>query len=474
MGKSEKDFFESCKIAAEEILNYVKKEEFIPIFSHNDPDGVAAGSILAKAVYRLGGNFLLRIIERLDEVTINEIEKIHSNFYVFAEIGSGYLDVLRKLSEKAKILVLDHHRPLDLSYPNLIHVNPMLHGIDGAIEVSGSGVCYFVAKEMDEKNLDQSCLAIVGALGDLQDKTKNRCLQSLNKQIVEEAKNKGLVEVTEDLLFYGRETRPIHKAISTTMNPFIPGLSGEEDKCLGFVVNLGIPLKDGDRWRSISDLTQEEKQKIFSQLTIYLSSKGFSEESIFQLIGCVYTFLEEDKWTPLRDGREFASLLNACVKMGKPGIAASLCLGSRGEILDEAQNLLNEYRKTIGQCISLLIETPKTIVEHEKMYVVRCHNIVDEKMLSPIATILSISGGLNPNKPIIALTSMKDGRIKVSARASQTLTDKGLNIGLIMQTAAEKIGGKGGGHSVAAGATIPQGKEGEFIRFVEQMVKETI
>ncbi len=471
--KNIKGFFEDCKTAAEEILENIKKEGFIPIFSHNDPDGVTAGSILAKAIHRAGGSFLLRVIDRLDETTIGEIKKIQSNFYVFAEIGSGYLDVLKELSEKSKILVIDHHRPLEISYPNLTHVNPMLHGIDGAKEISGSGVCYFVAKNISEKNIDQSCLAIVGALGDLQDRTKNRCLQGLNKQIVEEAKSKKLIEVTTDLLFYGRETRPIHKAIATTMNPFIPGLSGEEDECLGFIVNLGVPIKDGDRWRSIADLTHEEKQKIFSELTIYLSKKGFSEESIFQLVGCVYTLLTEDKWTPLRDGREFASILNACLKMGKTGVAIALCLGSRGETLDEAQNLFNEYRKTIGHYISLLLEKkPQTIIEFENMYLIRCHGIVDEKMLSPIATILSSSGGLNPNKPVIALTKTENGKIKVSARASQPLVDQGLNLGLIMQNATQETGGKGGGHNIAAGATIPIEKEEEFVKLVNQMIKK--
>jgi len=473
MDKGIKDFFESCDVAAQEILEYVKKGKFIPIFSHNDADGVAAGSIIAKAVYRLGGKFLLRIIDRLDEEVVNQIKQIPAEIYVFTEIGSGYLDVLKKL-QASKILVIDHHKPLELSYPNLIHVNPNLHGIDGAKEISGAGVCYFVAKKISRENIDQACLAVVGALGDLQDRAGNRCLQGLNKTIVEEAKMEGLLETTTDLMFYGRETRPIHKAISTTMNPFIPGLSGEEDKCLGFIVNLGIPLKEGDRWRSLADLSSEEKEKIFSQLTIYLSSKGFSEESIFQLVGCVYTFLREDKWTPLRDGREYASLLNACTKMGKTGIGVSLCFGSRGETLEEAQNLLNEYRKIIGRYISLLLETPNRIVELKNIHLIRCHDIVDEKMLSPVATIISSSGGLNPDKPTIVLTKTEDGKIKVSARANQKLVDKGLNLGLVMQTVTEKLGGKGGGHNIAAGAIIPYEKEEEFIKMVDKLVEETV
>jgi len=476
MDKRFEDFFNNCKIVADEIVKLVEAEEFIPIFAHSDADGVAAGSIIGKAIYRLGGKFLLRIIDRVDENILREIREIASNVYLFAEIGSGYLDILQEhIPENLKIIVLDHHKPLNLNPKNILHLNPMLHGIDGASEVSGSSVCYFVAKNMDKNNVDLSCLAIVGALGDLQDKGKGRCLQSLNKLVVEDAEKAGLVKVETDLLFYGRETRPIHKAIATTMNPFIPGLSGEEDRCLSFLAGLGIPVKVDDRWRSLVDLSKEEKEKIFSQLTVYLASKGFTGDLIFQLIGCVYSFTLEDKWTPLRDAREYAALLNACVKMGKPGLAVSLCLGCRGEFLEEAQNLLNEYRKTIGGYISILMEEKeRLIIEDENIYIVKCHNVVDEKMLSPIASILSSSFDFKPDKPVIALTKTRDGKVKISARTSQILVDKGLNLGLIMQKASEKVEGKGGGHSIAAGATIPEKCEKEFIRYVNLMVGEEL
>ena len=55
----------------------------------------------------------------------------------------------------------------------------------------------------------------------------------------------------KDLTFFGRETRPIHRMIATTTNPFIPGLSGQETEALNFVTNLGFPLKQGDKLRSL-------------------------------------------------------------------------------------------------------------------------------------------------------------------------------------------------------------------------------
>ena len=472
MSQSIAGFYSDCEKAAQLIQECIKKEEFIPIFAHNDPDGVTAGTIIGKAVYRLGGKFLLRIIDRLDDNIVNQILQIKSKIYVFAEIGSGYLDSIKKISD-GQIIVMDHHKPMEISIPNLTHVNPMFYGVDGAKDVSGSTVCYNVAKKLSNKNSDLSHLAVVGALGDLQDKNKERCLQILNKSVVEDAEAQGTLQVSKDLLFFGRETRPIHQAIATTMNPFLPDLSGKEDNCLGFITRLGIPLKEKDRFRTLSDLTKEEKEKIFSQLTILLTTK-ISEPDISQLIGCVYTLLKENKGTPLRDGREFASLLNACDKMGKIGVAVSLCLGSRGKILSDAQTILNEYRKTIGKSMDLLYSTPKNIQALDTIYTVDGRGILSEKMVSPIASILSNSSGLKPDKPIILFSDTDDGKLKVSARTNQNMVDRGINLNVIMQTIAEKFNGKGGGHNIAAGATIPKDKIEAFIEQVNKSVKDTL
>jgi len=325
---------------------------------------------------------------------------------------------------------------------------------------------------MGSENKDLACLAVVGALADLQDRNEGRCLVSLNSLVVKDAEQIGFLEVTKDLLFYGRETRPLHRALASTVEPFIPGLTGEEDKTLGFLINLGIPLKEDDRWRTIADLKTEEKQTIFSKITMYLSSQGLPAASILQLIGNVYTFLKEDRRTPLRDAREYGSLLNACTRMEQEGVAVSICLGERGTSLEEAQRVFNEYRKTLARCIDGILKDRKRTVELENICVIRCEGIVDEKVLSPVTSIISSSGTIGSSKPIIALTKTKAGEVKASARGNAKLVKEGLDLGAIMKQATEKLGGRGGGHNIAAGATVPLERDEEFISFVNQKVKE--
>jgi DNA-binding PadR family transcriptional regulator len=81
-------------------------------------------------------------------------------------------------------------------------------------------------------------------------------------------------EVMEDLIFFGRESRPMYKSISVTTEPYLPGLSGEDDAVISLLVKAGIALKEDDRWRTIGDLTVEEKQNIFAAVMQKLISDG--------------------------------------------------------------------------------------------------------------------------------------------------------------------------------------------------------
>ncbi|MFA6668994.1 MAG: DHH family phosphoesterase, partial [Candidatus Methanomethylophilaceae archaeon] len=75
--------------------------------------------------------------------------------------------------------------------------------------------------------------------------------------------------------------------------------------------------------------------------------------------------------------------------------------------------------------------------------------------------------------PIIAFADSDDG-VKVSARAEKGMAERGLNLSEIMKKASSMVGGFGGGHNVAAGATIPGDKKEEFLEIVEDLVSAQV
>jgi len=460
--------------AADLILKHIEKEEVIHIISHFDADGLAAAGIMGRALVRSGGKVRIRIEKWIDEGVVNEIAEEKPSLTIFTDLGSGYLDLLREKLSNYRVVIIDHHQLVGETSSAFIQVNPHIHGIDGSRDLSGAGVAYFIAKALDEKNVDLACLAIIGALGDLQDKYAQRRLGGVNETILEDAVNAGYLKLETDLLFFGRETRPIHKALACTTNPFIPGISGEEDKSLAFLASLVITPKHMDKWRALRDLSEEEKKKLFSALADYLVSKGFSSDTALTLIGSVYTLTHEEPWTPLRDAREFAVLLNATGRMDKPGLGVAICMSDRGTALEEANTVLEEYRRTITKYLGWLTEKPGRIEELNSIYVVRGEDFIDEKVIGTVSSILSTSLP-KPEKPIIAYSTVPEEDVaKVSARALDLLTSRGLNLGEIMRVAAEEHSGRGGGHNIAAGAQIPIKHVESFVKLVDEFVKKQL
>jgi single-stranded-DNA-specific exonuclease len=392
---------------------------------------------------------------------------------IFSDMGGAYLDMFEEHLSESDVIVLDHHLPVESENPRLIHVNPLLHDLDGARGVSGAGVAYFFAKAVDERNIDLSPLGVVGALADQQDKGEKKSMVGLNQIIEADAKEQGLLETHVDLIFYGYETRPIARACAYTTVPFIPGLSGREDRCLAFLKEAGIELKNDERWRALRDLTEEEKRTLFSALSNHMIYEGCEPEAVHDLVGTIYTLKTEEAWTPLRDGREFASLLNACARMGRPSLGLGICMGDRNEAMKEAAGTLDDYRRKIGEYLDWVREGDR-IQEMESIYTLVAFSDIDERIIGVVASILLSTGILKSHKPIVATARADEGLIKISARATEAMAKGGLDLGDVMMRAAEPFEGRGGGHDIAAGAFLPEEKREEFLVMVDGLVREQL
>ncbi len=465
-------FIEEAGEAAERIRELISEGRFFSVFCHNDADGLSSGAIASVMLLREGARFSTRAVRGIEEI-LDSLPKLpEDSAIIITDMGSGYLSELRGAVGGRPLIILDHHEPVGEPDESWIHVNPHNHGIEGANEVSGAGVTYFVARALNESNRSYSPIAVVGALGDLQDKSDGRSLHGLNSLIVEDAVKLGLLEVSDDLLLYGRSYRPLHIALASTTSPFIPGISGSESRAVGFLSSLGIKFKEDDRWRVLAELSEEEKKQLYNGLMKYLASLGLPPSIAKELVGKVYELRMEEKWTYLRDAREFASLLNACGKTGKEWLGISVAMGARGETLEEAQRTLEEYRVRLAQAMDYVMrEENRQELRH--IVAIDGGDVIDERMISSVASIISSSNLLGEDKPLIAMAS-GDDMVKVSARASKKLVEMGLDLGEVMSRAAQAVGGRGGGHNIAAGAEIPKAKKALFLLEVDRIVGEEL
>jgi RecJ-like exonuclease len=257
--------------------------------------------------------------------------------------------------------------------------------------------------------------------------------------------------------------------LATTTSPFIPGLSGEEDKALVFLDSLKIPIKQGDKWRALVDLTDEERKRLCSALADHLLSKGLHLE-VENLIGNIYVLSKEEPNTPLRDGREFSVLLNSTGRMDRPSLGISICMGDRKAALEESNKILEDYRKNINKYLGWVMEKPERLRELKNVYVIYGDDFINEKIIGTVSSIV-VAGLANNEKPLLAFANIAEEKAaKFSGRTTEAALCKGVNLGDVMRLASETNGGKGGGHNIAAGAQVPLDKIDAFIKTADELV----
>jgi len=468
---------------AKELAQKIRSYDEIQIISHIDADGITSASIAYRALERAGKKVNVRFVKQLDE---SEIERLNSNdngLVWFTDLGSGQLKNLKGID----CLITDHHEPQGqagtpslaergniLNYGNsgVLELNPHRYGLDGAKELSGSGTTYLVAKEMDKKNKDLSKLAVVGAVGDLQASDDNR-LVGKNREILKEGIKTGVVVKRKDTTLYGIESRPLPKLLEYASDPVLPGLTGEEPACTNFLVEKDIPLKKGEDWRRWYDLSKEEKRKILSGLADKMLSRGYPVEYAENLVGEVYEFPDEERGSMLHEAKEFSTLLNSCGRYEKGEIGLKVCLGDRGKNLEKARSLLQGHRKILVDCLQHV--ESHGVEEREHLQFFHGEDEIPDTVVGTVAGMVLGSGDVNRKLPIFAFADSeeRDG-IKVSSRGTKRLVKKGLDLSSIMSECSKKVGGEGGGHDIAAGALIPNGKEEEFLEEVEDMIESQL
>ncbi len=455
------------RAVAPDVLKAVRAGRRILVVTHIDADGLCSGSVVFASLMRKGANIVLRAVPDLDQKAIAELAAEGYDFHIFTDLASTLVPDLES-TLKGKFLVIDHHQISEADAGNPHVVNAWAHGYDGGTEACSSAMAYVFALSVDPANDDLSPLAIVGALADRQDSGPGRSLTGLNRSAVEDAQARGLLSVSKDLMFTGRETRPVHEAIALTSTPFLKGLTGSKDSVLAILHRSGFALKDGGTWRTISSLSPDEKMKLTEVIAGALGTAEGATEALASLVGEAYTFEFEDSFTPLRDAREFGTLLNACGRMNDVGTGISVCLGDRSEALKAAMRTLAEYRTGINKALEGLTSEPSRIEQRGSLVLVRGEGIVDEKMLGPVISILTSSPEFK-DKVVVGSSASRDSDLKISSRVGDDYTGS-VNLGVIMREAAEAVDGVGGGHAMAAGAKIPSSKAAAFSKAVAERV----
>ncbi|VUT27497.1 MAG: single-stranded DNA-specific exonuclease [Candidatus Syntrophoarchaeum sp. GoM_oil] len=428
---------ERLEDSAKKVASEIKNREFVRVISHHDADGITSAAIICHALIRCGIAFQTTILSRLDEGILDLLRDStkEGDLLLFCDMGSSQGEILAMIQRELglDIVVIDHHRYQEEPPSGIFQVNPHSVGLDGAFEVSASGCTYTVAQELGD-NADLAGLAITGALGD-----KQRMV-GVNRDILDAAVKNGVVSVKEGLKIADGDIR---EELELSTEPYIH--LDKENDIGAFLEDLGI---SGRLW----DLSSSDENRLIDALIPKIKARA-SEDAIEDAVGERYIL----NYEVIPDSIGLMQIIDACGKIGKTGLALSLCMRDNGGF-DEASGIRVDFQRKV---IRELSEVDQNIHEREGFRYIFAE---DRDITGAFAG--AIIRYLYPDKPLFVMNRLEKVS-KISARGTRALVANGVDLSNVMRIAASKVGGVGGGHNIAAGGAIPVGTEDEFIEAVE-------
>ena len=457
---------ESLSLFSDTITDCIKSQRSILVTTHIDCDGLTSGSIITKALIRAGAKCTVRTSKEFNKDVAKSFKKDSRDFHIVTDLGAGGAQDMSR-SCKDNWFILDHHPIPDSEMDNPNVINAWRYGIDGGVDVCAGGMAYLAAIALDPRNEDLAATAIIAALGDRQDHGDNKSFTGKNFEIAETAKRLDMLEVDLDLLLVGREVKPLPDALAFTSHPFIDGLTWNRAACLSILDSAGVKLKDGGRWRVPAEISEDEKRSVVESICRFASGKN-ANEIASALIGYTYTFPMEDEKSFLREGREFSTMLNSCGRIGRSSIGMAVCMGDRNMALREAESILKEYRSRIRSYMNAISNERWRTMEGKGYVIINAQGVVSEMMTGTISSLIAGSSK-NVGKIVILCADGEGNTVKFSSRKAMGCTSN-INLSHLMTEGANKVGGLGGGHEMAAGAKMTKDKVDEFLNYLEENI----
>ncbi len=420
------------------------------ILYHYDGDGIASASAAIRALRRLGFPVQATPFQGVERGHMQELLRATGGPVLVVDTGASWLDLY--VAHPHPVVVLDHH-----TYPaqeaaahlpdRVAFVNPLDWGVDGMSEMCAATLTWLYTILLDPKNWDNAPWGISGAIADRQHVGGFR---GLNAKLVEEARTRGLVQPRPRL---GLSGPTIGAALARSIDPFFRGLSGRPEAAAAFLTGLGI-----DPGRAPDALSAAHREHLAEALGHQLAEQRVRPE--FQ-----EAFRAPGWFLPSvgLDAEELSNLQNATGREGIPGIGIALALGDRGA-LDRARGSEEAWRTGILGGLRRIEDGGV-----RELPALQWFESPDGSLAGTQAG-LAMNFLLDPHRPVVVASPPGPGPIRVSARGTLHLVGQGLDLAVALREAAGAVGGEGGGHRVAAGATLPAGTLSEFLRHTDRIV----
>lgn len=418
---------------------------------HYDGDGIGAASALLRGLGRLGYPVQATALFGVERERMAALLRATPGPLIVTDTGASWLDLFA--THPHPVIVLDHHRyvaPPELP-AHVALVNPLDWEVDGMNELCAATLSWLFTVFLDPANWDNAAWGLSGAIHDRQHIGGFR---GPNATLLDEAVRRGLVERRRGSPLFGATVKD---AVAGSVDPFVRGLSGHPAAAEAFVRELRI-----DPTRAPSALTADESARLAHAVRGRLEADGVLPEFVALADGERW-FLPDLR----RDAEEVSNLQNATGRAGIPGVGVAYALGD-AHAAEKAKLAEEEWRSGILRGLRRIEQHGVHEMDHLRWFE------SPEMPLAGTQAGLAMSYLLKPDVPVFVFTDAVPDPTKVSSRGLVRQVDRGLDLAAVCRVAASEVGGEGGGHRVAAGATIPATERAKFLEVADRELARQI
>ncbi|MCI4345324.1 MAG: DHH family phosphoesterase [Thermoplasmata archaeon] len=416
------------------------------VIYHYDGDGIASATSAVRALRRLGYAAQATPLVGVDGRRMKELLRATRGPVWVVDTGASWLDSFAE--HTYPVVILDHHAypaPERETPEHVAFVNPLDWGVDGMSELCAATLTWLYTIFLDPKNWDNAAWGVSGAIADRQHVGGFR---GLNARLVKEAEERGLLARRASVGLSGAN---LAEAVGRSVDPYFRGLSGRKEATEAFLKGLHVSSSS-----TVGSLPPADLDRLAVALEARLREQGVRPEFV--------SAFRQDRWSiPAgEDTIELSELQNACGRAGTPAVGVALGLGDRSS-LERARAAREGWREGVLRGLGRLEAGELQELPHLQWFE------SPEGSLAGTQAGLGMTYLLDPTRPV-AVFSPGEGQLRVSTRGTLWLVDQGLDLATVCREAAKLVGGEGGGHRVAAGASIPAGARDPFLAEANRLV----
>lgn len=441
--------------AARQMAEHIgAKEGSLRLVGHYDGDGLTSSAILAVALDRAGIPFQLTNVTGLNDKLVRQLAAEAPGRVLFCDMGSGQRGLLGRLAS-SQVLVVDHHLQQDERPANMIEMNAHELGVDGTYGACGASLALTLAVSLDEANWDLVQPAMAGIIADRQHLPRPR---GLNEELVREGVRRGHLAPHRGLAL--PLATPLSQCLANSLDPYFVGLAGREPAAAKWLKERQL-----DPAATPEDLDEKRMRRLASELTLALLGQGATPEGVERLFFPGYRLGNYRIDRGSLDASMLAAAVNAAGREGQRALGVAAAMGDQ-MALQSLVELQETFDARVRQGL-MELETKGTTISPRGRFQ---HFEAGEPTVKGAVAGLAAAYWLCRELPVLAL-SHREGKLDISSRATQLLVEQGVDLAGALAVAATSCGGQGGGHPIAAGASVDLDRKDEFLAAVDQHLK---